>query len=166
MERGRAALGIKVIMDHGRVLVTIQFVLLGMIVFAFLLLPISAPLVMQAFGALLILDGGLLFALAAYEHWARNRNLPNIVPAPKDSAHLVTGGVYKFIRHPIYTGVIAGAFGIALIHGHVILFMLAGALLMLFWFKSRYEDDLLIAAYPEYADYKQRVGRFFPKLSL
>ncbi len=151
-------------MDHGRVLVTIQFVLLGMIALAFVLLPISAPLVMQAFGALLILDGGLLFALSAYEHWARNRDLPNIVPTPKDSADLVTSGVYKFIRHPIYTAVIAGALGAALIHGHVILFMLAAALLILFWFKSRYEDDLLITAYPAYAAYKQRVGRFFPKL--
>lgn len=150
--------------NRAQTFVTIQFILLAVMVVGFLVLPASDSRLLRSIGIALMVEGVLVIFFAAYEHWARNRDIPNIVPTPKTSANLVTTGVYGRIRHPIYTGVISGAFGLALFHGNLLLIVLAVALLIFFWVKSRYEDELLTQAYPNYTPYKQRAGRFLPKL--
>jgi protein-S-isoprenylcysteine O-methyltransferase Ste14 len=74
--------------------------------------------------------------------------------------------LYTHVRHPIYTGVLLGAYGAAVFQGEIITLLLAIALTILFDIKSRYEESLLKTAFAGYAQYMMRTGRFVPGINL
>lgn len=84
-------------------------------------------------------------------------------PSPTKQARLVTGGVFAFARHPIYSGILFMAFGISVWLGSGYKLFISVLLFLLFYFKSRYEEERLTEAFPNYPDYKRKTGRFFPK---
>jgi protein-S-isoprenylcysteine O-methyltransferase Ste14 len=80
--------------------------------------------------------------------------------------HLVTTGPYSIVRHPMYIGGIAVSLGLALLVDSpqaVGLFIIGGCLQI--W-RARYEERLLEVSFPQYSQYKKRVGRFIPRLRL
>jgi len=81
-------------------------------------------------------------------------------PRPLENAALREGGVYGRVRHPIYGGVLLLALGWSLA-----LSPLALAATVLLWvlleLKSRHEESMLLARYPEYRTYRERVRRRF-----
>ena len=79
-------------------------------------------------------------------------------PAP--SSALVTTGVYARARHPIYGGWILVGLGFALALSPWAL-PLAGLLALELNGKSRVEERALVAHYPDYRAYRQRVPRRF-----
>lgn len=83
-------------------------------------------------------------------------------PTPKDKAELYTGGLYQFARHPIYTGVIFTFLGMSLFWLSWYKVLITIILIILFWFKSTYEESQLIQKFPNYVDYKKTTPRFFP----
>ena len=87
-------------------------------------------------------------------------------PSPKKSAQLVTSGIYKSIRHPIYSGIILFALGYGLISESGYRLLIALMLLILFHFKSKYEEKLLERQYPSYPEYKESTGAFVPQLKI
>lgn len=86
------------------------------------------------------------------------------VPTPRKSGHLVDRGVYKYIRHPIYSGLILTVAGIALYNLSYPRLLVTAIIYFFFVYKSRYEESLLIEKYPEYTVYMKKTGRLFPKL--
>jgi protein-S-isoprenylcysteine O-methyltransferase Ste14 len=90
-----------------------------------------------------------------------NKSL-SVFPSPTEGSVLVQSGLYKYIRHPIYTGIMFLVFGWALKTGSVFQLVLALALTGLFVLKARYEERRLIAHYPDYKAYQDRTGMFFP----
>jgi protein-S-isoprenylcysteine O-methyltransferase Ste14 len=83
-------------------------------------------------------------------------------PVPKEGAPLRTTGLYALVRHPIYSGLLLAAFGLALRGDsvwHILIFI---ALVVLLSLKSRWEERMLAAVHPEYARYAATVGRFVP----
>jgi Na+/H+ antiporter NhaC len=94
--------------------------------------------------------------------WAHGRQLTPL-PEPKRELGLLRTGVYASIRHPIYAGLIALAFGLALWFQKVA--ALGGAILLTLFFnlKAREEERRLRRLYPEYADYQRQTGRFLPR---
>lgn len=84
------------------------------------------------------------------------------VPIPKVEGNLSTTGLYRFVRHPMYSSVLLFALGIAIHSGSIIKYLLMIALYFLFYTKSRYEEKYLIIKYPEYAEYSARTPRFIP----
>ncbi|WP_417266182.1 methyltransferase family protein [Brumimicrobium sp.] len=76
--------------------------------------------------------------------------------------NLIENGVYKFIRHPIYTGLILSFFGFAIISDSGYRILITAVLFLLFYFKTIYEEKRLIEKFPSYLEYKSRSGRFFP----
>ncbi len=77
---------------------------------------------------------------------------------------LVTHGPYRFARHPIYGAYIPQNLGIWLLYP-----TLPMALAMLAWLglqilRIHYEERVLTATFPEYAEYRKRVGAFGPRL--
>jgi protein-S-isoprenylcysteine O-methyltransferase Ste14 len=85
-------------------------------------------------------------------------------PMPSKNAVLVTDGLYRFVKHPIYSGLILAAFGLTIAGGffpHVIFFV---ALLVLLNYKASFEEKLLASTYPGYAEYSKKTGRFIPRL--
>ncbi len=87
-------------------------------------------------------------------------------PSPLPGSKLIQNGVFKFVRHPIYSGVLSAFFGIGLIADSGYKLVITGLMLILFYFKSQYEELKLEEMFPEYADYKLRSGRFLPRLWL
>lgn len=84
-------------------------------------------------------------------------------PSPLPGSKLIVAGAYKWARHPIYTGIILAFLGFAIIADSGYKLIVAGFLFLLFYFKSQYEEQRLLVMFPEYQEYKQKTGRFFPK---
>lgn len=141
-----------------------QFILLGILAVALIVFPMGQYPVGRTIGLGMIAAAFVIIMLALREFAIRNRTIPNIVPTPTHAAALVESGVYSRVRHPIYSSVLLGSVGVALVHGHFALMLIALALIILFTFKSRYEETLLRAVYPQYDTYMTRTGRFLPFL--
>jgi protein-S-isoprenylcysteine O-methyltransferase Ste14 len=121
-------------------------------------LPFGARLVALGIGGLLA-GVGLLLALAGL--WSLGDNL-SVFPHPKDNSTLVQSGVYGVVRHPIYSGLITGAVGWALVNTSVMTLIYAGVLLVFFDIKSRREERWLSRKFPEYTAYQRRVRKLVP----
>ncbi len=83
-------------------------------------------------------------------------------PSPKSNATLITNGIYKFIRHPIYAGIIFITFGYGLYIVSLYKIIISMLLYILFHFKSSYEERRLKITFITYETYKKSSGRFFP----
>jgi protein-S-isoprenylcysteine O-methyltransferase Ste14 len=88
----------------------------------------------------------------------------SLTPLPSPIAHgeLRTGGLYRLVRHPIYTGIMALVIGTAIRSGSVAVAAATGALIAWFAWKARWEESRLRERYPDYAEYAARVPRFVP----
>jgi len=148
---------------RGEWYVVVQMALLALIALA-PLVPGQPdwPLALAARGLGLLLGvAGLALALAGLLGLGRNLSA---LPHPIDDAQLVVGGVYGLARHPIYGGLMAGSLGWALLANSLLSLVFALGLWLLFEFKSRREETQLLARFPAYAGYRQRVRKFFPWL--
>jgi protein-S-isoprenylcysteine O-methyltransferase Ste14 len=92
-----------------------------------------------------------------------NKNLSPF-PTPKDSAVLIQNGLYAWVRHPIYTGIIILFFGYGIYQDSLFKLLIAFCLWILFYFKTQYEELQLQRKFPEYAVYKKITGRFLPTI--
>jgi protein-S-isoprenylcysteine O-methyltransferase Ste14 len=80
----------------------------------------------------------------------------------KNDHSLVRTGPYKYVRHPIYSGILLALFGTAAIIGEwpsVIAFGLAVATLV---YKSRIEERLMREKFPEYEEYRRETAALVP----
>jgi protein-S-isoprenylcysteine O-methyltransferase Ste14 len=141
-----------------------QFVLFAALAISFVRLPAGQVGWARLLGLALAALGLAVLLWALWNHFRVNRNIVNISPEPNAGNQLVQSGLYRFVRHPIYTGAMLAAFGTALAHGHIIPLLIALGLVAFFTYKSTFEESLLMQVYPEYAAYRQRTGRFLPRL--
>ncbi len=140
------------------VLVAIQ----GVLFIAIVVIPSSwGPSVptLRLLGGALFVVGGVVSLAAA---WFLGRAL-TAVPEP-NGAGMSARGVYGVVRHPMYTGVIIAALGVALFRGAVGAWIVAVVLAFFFEFKTRREERFLMIAYPGYRVYASRTGKFIPWL--
>jgi protein-S-isoprenylcysteine O-methyltransferase Ste14 len=84
------------------------------------------------------------------------------LPAPKRQGWLVDCGAYALVRHPIYSGIILGAFGWGLALGSLPALLVAAAIGLFFDLKSRREEFWLSEKYPGYPAYRQRTRKLVP----
>ncbi len=84
------------------------------------------------------------------------------MPIPKEDGKLSTTGLYRYVRHPMYTSVLLLALGIALHSGSAIKYLLVAFLYLLLYLKSVFEEKYLRLKYSEYAEYSARIPRFVP----
>jgi protein-S-isoprenylcysteine O-methyltransferase Ste14 len=77
---------------------------------------------------------------------------------------LIRTGPYAYMRHPIYSGVLLGVAGTALVLGQwrgLLAFLL---LLTNYWVKAEREERILSARFEqEFYDHEQRAGFLFPR---
>jgi len=140
-------------------LVALQFGLIGLL--AWLALP---AVLAWAIPAEAWLTAVLGVALAG---WAISANRPgnfNIRPIPKAGGALVTQGPYRWIRHPMYTAFLLGAWALARTAARDEAWLAWYVLTLVLWLKSRYEERWMLAQHPGYADYRQQTKRFIPWL--
>lgn len=83
-------------------------------------------------------------------------------PVPNASGELRTGGLYRFARHPIYSGVILLVVALAGRSGAWWKVALGVATVAFFVVKTRWEEARLTERFDDYEDYAATTGRFFP----
>jgi len=105
--------------------------------------------------------GGLALVLAAA---LRLGHSLTPTPVPNDRGALTTGGLYRLVRHPIYSGALAIVLGVALRSGNLVSIPIALLAIVFFDAKARWEERLLSEHYHGYADYAARTPRFVPRL--
>lgn len=110
------------------------------------------------------------FALAvAWLMWmfhTLGRNLTDTVVTRRD-ANFVDRGPYRFVRNPMYTGILMVGLSLGLALGTWFLPLSASAMFALLALRTRTEEKYLIDRFGnQYRDYMERVGRFFPKLPI
>jgi protein-S-isoprenylcysteine O-methyltransferase Ste14 len=102
---------------------------------------------------------GAMFGVAGAAVLGRNRT---IFPQPKAGSALIQHGIYRWVRHPLYTAVMALAVGWGLLWSSWPALSIAVALVVLLYFKALREERWLRAQFPDYAAYARRVRRFLP----
>lgn len=144
--------------SRGYVYVAIQFLLIGLIV----LIPAEQPAeVFNYVGGVLFIAPGLIILFLALKNLGRSLDAN---PVPKHDGALIETGMYRYLRHPIYTGVLLATLGTVIQSASWFKFLLWVALLVLLNLKAAFEERLLAAKYPGYRAYQSRTGRFLPRI--
>lgn len=106
--------------------------------------------------------GGLLFAIWAREHLGRNWSRSVSI---KQDHELITTGPYAVVRHPIYTGCLAGFLGIAIAISEVRGFVAFVLFYLMFWAKLSKEERWMRSQFGEtYTQYVHRTAALVPYL--
>ncbi|HSU31797.1 MAG TPA: isoprenylcysteine carboxylmethyltransferase family protein [Bryobacteraceae bacterium] len=96
---------------------------------------------------------------------ALGRNLTDTVVTRRD-AYFVDYGPYRFVRNPMYTGVLLLGLSLGLALETWLLPVLTSLTFALLALRTRKEEQYLIEHFGDpYRTYIKRVGRFLPKLS-
>lgn len=104
---------------------------------------------------------GIALAVWARVYLGRNWGMPM---TEKAEPELVTSGPYRFVRHPIYSGLLVGVLGTILVTNLIGLFILP-VLAGFFFYSARVEERNLITAFPTaYPAYQARTKRLIPFL--
>jgi protein-S-isoprenylcysteine O-methyltransferase Ste14 len=114
--------------------------------------------VLQVLGVVLF-GCGLALAVWARVYLGRNWGMPM---SQKDEPELVTSGPYRFVRHPIYTGILLALLGTALATN---LYWLGACVLVGAYFvhSARVEERILADAFPAtYPRYRARTKMLIP----
>lgn len=77
---------------------------------------------------------------------------------------VVTGGVYRHIRHPQYTALILASLGMLLIWPRFLVLFSTAFVILAYILLARSEERACLRAFPDYAKYMKRTGMFFPRL--
>ncbi|HKT60635.1 MAG TPA: isoprenylcysteine carboxylmethyltransferase family protein [Gemmatimonadales bacterium] len=125
--------------------------------------PLTARFVPQglylpALGTLM-LALGLGFAVWARRHLGRNWSAHVVV---KEDHALIRTGPYRYVRHPIYTGILFAMLGMALAIGEWRALVGFVAMVLSFAIKSQHEEGRMRETFPEYADYARRTAALIP----
>ena len=93
-----------------------------------------------------VMVAGLLFAVWARDHlgsnWSRSVTI-------KQGHELITTGPYAVVRHPIYTGILAGFLGTAIALSQVRGFIVFGLIFLILWVKLRMEEQWMRSQFGE-----------------
>jgi protein-S-isoprenylcysteine O-methyltransferase Ste14 len=115
--------------------------------------PVSLSLPWQAAAAALIFTGALGSAIVL----TRLGKSFSIMP---EARSLVTRGPYAYARHPLYAVEFITLAGTAIQFAQPWAALLALGVALLQVMRTVFEERVLIAAYPEYENYRARVKRF------
>jgi protein-S-isoprenylcysteine O-methyltransferase Ste14 len=123
-----------------------------------------APAVIRVLGALLIVAGAGFLLQAFARFVMEGLGTPAPVAPP---SRLVVGGIYRYVRNPMYLAVTATIVGQALLLGRWwLLAYAAGFAAICFCFVRFYEEPKLAQRFGrEYEDYRRAVPGWLPRLT-
>lgn len=122
---------------------------------------IPHTLIVEALIVILMI-AGLVIAILARRTLAANWS--GAVVLKKDH-ELITTGLYHYVRHPIYTGILTMAFATALMFGTLSACIGFLVILLGIWLKLKEEEALMIETFAdEYLSYKKHTRILIPFL--
>jgi len=112
-------------------------------------------------GVVIILDAAWLLFLSHRDlgrHWTVTVGL-------REGHKLITTGIYKNIRHPMYAAHLVWAIGqILILHNWIAGYSFIVTMLPFYFYRTRKEEAMLIEEFGDaYRKYKQKTGALFPK---
>ncbi len=152
----------KSIFKRGIWYVVVQGILIGLILFG----PHGSPLIsseplitiLQSCGIAIGLLACLIMVIAAINLGANLTPLPH----PKDDSVFIQTGLYQYVRHPIYFGVLLAALAWLLIFPGLYVLAYSICLFLFFDIKARREEVWLVERFSGYKNYQARVKKLIP----
>ena len=140
----------------GVILVLLPYLLTGLYV------PSSEPIWWRAAAGALILVGlvPLLESIVRFVRVGRGTLMPTV-----PTERLVVSGLYRYVRNPMYVGDVMVLLGEAvLLRSYLMVLYMAFIWEVLNAFVCKYEEPTLLRRHgSEYAEYCERVGRWWPR---
>lgn len=140
------------------------------VMFVFFIVAMVAGERVQSFtGMVYLQSAGLLLAIfgSGVSIWSVLQHGSRLSPFPKpvDGAVLIESGPYRFVRHPMYSGIIAFVLGASVAYMVPAAMLAAPAFLVFFMAKTGHEELLLADAVPGYRAYRSSVHwKLIPKV--
>lgn len=150
---------------NGEGWLALQLGLIGLVVVAAISGP-SIPVgsreadVLRALGALALVGGVLVISSAGT--LLRRAGSFRALPRPTRGGDLVDSGPYRYVRHPIYAGLILACLGAAVYQRSLLVAALTAALAIVLDLKRRREEAWLVIRHPHYPDYQARTRALIP----
>jgi protein-S-isoprenylcysteine O-methyltransferase Ste14 len=105
----------------------------------------------------LLIVAGTLFAIWSLAFLGRSFG---VLP---EARALVTGGPYRWVRHPVYLGELVSGFGIAIAKPHAAVVAVYVLFVLFQYWRTIFEERALAEAFPsQYPPYRLRTGRLVP----
>lgn len=79
---------------------------------------------------------------------------------------VVSTGFYRYVRHPLYSSIIAMFYGACLVYPNYLAFLSNTCIFIPFmYYRAKQEEKLLLQNLDGYRDYLNRTGMFIPKIN-
>ncbi|MDP4133374.1 MAG: isoprenylcysteine carboxylmethyltransferase family protein [Bacillota bacterium] len=112
-------------------------------------------------GAIMIIAGAALNIVGRFN---LNSNWANHIKI-YDDHKLITNGVYRIVRHPLYASIMLMLFGGCLAYRNWVCILLTAFVFVPFmYYRAKQEERLLEEKFPGYKEYRNKTGMFFLKL--
>jgi protein-S-isoprenylcysteine O-methyltransferase Ste14 len=111
--------------------------------------------------ATILIVAGAIFGIAGVWVLGKNRT---IFPEPRPDSVLIRKGIYRHVRHPLYSSVMFLSFGWACWQHSRAALIAAVVLTFFLILKSMNEEARLTSHFPDYAAYRRATRRFIPGL--
>ncbi|WP_413699356.1 methyltransferase family protein [Psychromonas sp. KJ10-10] len=130
----------------------------------FLLLVLAWPIAnwnLSILGVVFVVIGAVIALFAILANPPGNFN---VRPIPKQTGQLITSGIYRYIRHPMYCSLFFA--GLGLVFCQLIWWKLFAWVLLIITLalKARFEERALVDKYGDYKDYQKTTKAFIPLL--
>ncbi|HKB27806.1 MAG TPA: methyltransferase, partial [Candidatus Limnocylindrales bacterium] len=87
-----------------------------------------------------------------------------VFPRPIAGGQLVESGPFRFVRHPVYSGLIVASFGSTLARSSLLSLLAAALIFVVLDLKRRREEEWLVERYAGYVAYRSRTKALIPGL--
>ncbi len=113
--------------------------------------PMPAVIALQVAGLLVVVWARVTFGMRSFH-----------VGSNATKGGLVTTGPYRFVRHPIYAGLLVMLAGVLVGHHDVAAIVAVACVAVGLVVRMVAEERAVVLAYPEYAGYAARTKRIIP----
>jgi len=107
----------------------------------------------------LLLIVGILVRMVALLQLGHNFSTAIVI---EENSRLITSGVYRFVRHPLYLAVLLIAISGSIIFSCLITWIFVAVTLYGVLLRIQKEEQTLLEHYPEYARYKKQTWKLVP----
>jgi len=139
------------------ILVILQFFIISLHFFKWEFIPEKQIIQVTPFSyfvGFLIIIIAFIILLVAIKDLGRNLSP---FPRPKNNSNLVTKGIYRFTRHPMYYSLIFISFGVFITKLSIYYLFLSISLILIIKFKIALEEQYLNNKFKNYLIYKNEV---------